>query len=231
MWLPAFEFGPAPDPAAASAALAQLASFDLAIFVSPQAVRATAALLGGAWPAGTATAAVGAGTRAAVRDAIPAAAAARLLAPPAGEHDGGSGSESLWPVLQAMQPRPRRVLVLRAQGGREWLAERLQAAGATVVPLAVYSRLPFAPPAELRAQLAAAARDGIASLISSSDAVDALQSMLAGAPSVLEALRAGPALATHPRIAERLRAAGFGNVAVCAPDAAAIRAALGGVGS
>jgi uroporphyrinogen-III synthase len=230
LWLPAFEFGPAPDAAAASAVLAQLASFDLAIFVSPQAVRATAGLLAGRWPAGTAIAAVGAGTRAALEVALPGASAARLLVPPADEQSGGSGSESLWPVLQAMQPPPRRVLLLRAQGGREWLAERLQAAGAVVAPLAVYSRLPFEPPAELRSRLAAAAASGIASLISSSDAVDALLSMLAGAPEVLRAMRAGPALATHPRIAARLRAAGFANVACCAPDAASIRAALGEAG-
>lgn len=231
LWLPAFEFGPAPDAAAASTVLAQLAAFDLAIFVSPQAVRATAGLLGDRWPAGTTIAAVGAGTRAALEVALPGASAARLLTPPEGEQSGGSGSESLWPVLQAMQPPPRRVLLLRAQGGREWLAERLQAAGAAVEPLAVYSRLPFEPPTELRSRLAAAAATGgIASLISSSDAVDALLSMLAGAPAVLEALRAGPALATHPRIAARLRAAGFADVALCAPEAAAVRAALGEVG-
>jgi len=34
--------------------LAALAGFDLAIFVSPQAARATAALLAQPWPAGTA---------------------------------------------------------------------------------------------------------------------------------------------------------------------------------
>lgn len=40
LWLPAFEIGPAPDEAAARAALARLADFDLAVFVSPAAVRA-----------------------------------------------------------------------------------------------------------------------------------------------------------------------------------------------
>ena len=229
VWLPAFEFGPPPDEVHARAVLASLADFDLAIMVSPQAVRAAAALLGGTWPAGTAIAAVGAGTRAAVQAAVPGAARARLL--PAPDEDiRGSGSESLWPLLQAMQPLPRRVLLLRAQSGREWLAEKLQDAGAAVTPLAVYSRLPHVPSAEQRARLGGAAGAGLASVVSSSDAVDALTSMLGDQPGVLLALRAGAALASHPRIAERLRAAGFARVAVCAPEAQANLASLREVG-
>jgi uroporphyrinogen-III synthase len=223
LWLPAFEFGAAPDEAGARAVLAA-GGFDLAIFVSPQAARATAALLDQPWPAGTAIAAVGAGTRAAVLAAIPGAASATLLAP-AGDADA-SGSESLWPLLQALQPSPRRVLLLRGQSGREWLAERLQEAGATVVPLAVYSRLPYAPTDELRARLASAARTGLACVISSSDAVDALVGMFGGQPDVLHALRAGSAFASHPRIAERLRAVGFARVTVCAPESNAIAGLL-----
>ena len=226
LWLPAFEFGPAPDEAAASAALADLARFDLAIFVSPQAARAAAALLTRPWPAGTAIAAVGAGTRAAVLASIPAAAGAVLLAPPDDGDMRRSGSESLWPLLQAMRPLPRRVLLLRAQGGREWLAERLHEAGATVVPVAVYSRLRFVPDPRLRERLAAAAASGSACVVSSSDAVEALTAMFAAEPEMLRALRDGLALAAHPRIAERLRKAGFGRVAVCAPTVDAIVAML-----
>ena len=225
LWLPAFEFGPAPDEPQARAVLAALAGFDLAIFVSPQAVRATAALLAQPWPAGTAIAAVGAGTRAALLESIAGAQNARLL--PARDEDmRGSGSEALWPLLQAMQPLPRRVLLLRAQGGREWLAGKLQQAGSTVTALAVYARLPHVPCAGLRARLAAAAQAGLASVISSSDAVDALADMLGDQPGVLSALRAGPALASHPRIAERLRAAGFARAAVCALQPQAIVASL-----
>jgi uroporphyrinogen-III synthase len=78
----------------------------------------------------------------------------------------------------------------------------------------------------LRVRLAAAATRGLASVVSSSDAVEALARMCDAQPEVLRALRSGTALASHPRIAERLRAAGFGRVVVCAPDAAAIVAAL-----
>jgi len=224
LWLPAFEFGPPPDEARARAVLASVADFDLAIFVSPQAVRATAALLAQPWPAGTVIAAVGAGTRAAVA-AIGGSERARLL-PEREEDMHGSGSEALWPLLQAMQPLPGRVLLLRAQSGREWLADRLHDAGSSVTPVAVYSRLPCCPSDELRARLAAAVPRGLASVVSSSDAVASLTDALGGQPAVLQALRAGLALASHPRIAERLRSSGFARVVVCAPEAAAILASL-----
>ncbi len=230
LWLPAFEFGPAPDEAQARAVLASLADFDLAVLVSPQAVRATAALLAQPWPARTTIAVVGAGTRAAVLADIAGAERARLV-PERDEDIDGSGSESLWPLLQAMQPAPRRVLLLRAQSGREWLAGKLQAAGCTVSALAVYTRSAFSPAEQLRLQLAAAAAAGLASVISSSDAVDALAQMFGAQPDVLHALRAGPALASHPRIADRLRAAGFGRVTLCAPEAGAIVAAVGDGGA
>jgi len=225
LWLPAFEFGPAPDAAQAREALAGLAGFDLAVLVSPQAVRATAALLDGRWPAATAIAAVGAGTRAVLRE-LPGADAATVLAP-ADDDFRNSGSEALWPLLTAR--RPRRVLLLRAQSGRDWLAQRLAETGAEVRALAVYTRQPPAVDGELRQRLdrLAAAADGLASVVSSSDAVDALGGLFAGQPQVLAALRQGAALASHPRIAERLRAVGYAQVVVCPPEAAAIVAALG----
>lgn len=226
LWLPAFEFGPAPDAAQARAALARLVEFDLAVFVSPQAARATAVLMSQPWPARTAIAAVGAGTRSAVLDSIPGASAATVIAPSGDEEAGASGSESLWPLLQAMRPAPRRVLLLRAESGRDWLTGRLQQAGAAVTPLAVYSRQAHVPSAAARARLAAAAPEGLACVITSSDAVDALSDMVGRLPDVLAALRGGIALASHPRIAARLRAAGFTRVAECSPKSAAVLAAL-----
>ncbi len=226
LWLPAFEFGAAPDEAYARSVLARLADFDLAVFVSPQSARATATLLDVPWPRGTEIAAVGAGTRAALHE-IAGAGAAAVIAPAGDDDAGGSGSEALWPLLQSMPP-PRRVLLLRAQGGREWLGEQLARAGAEVTALAVYSRLPPSVPDEVRERLSvlAAGDDGLASVVSSSDAVAALARVLASQPQVLAALRRGTALASHPRIADRLREAGYERVAECALDAAAIAAAL-----
>lgn len=225
LWLPAFDLGPASDPRAVEQALARLAEVDLAIFVSPAAARATAAALPSTWPAGTTIATVGAATERAVRDHIPSAGAATMLS--ASGDDAESGSEALWTVLQTQPALPRRVLILRAQGGREWLLDQLRGAGVAVEALAVYERRPHAPSRAdgdwLRARAAGGA---IASVVSSSEAVAALLDGLRDEPAALAALRGGPALATHPRIGERLRAGGFADVRLCAPSAAAVHAAL-----
>ena len=121
-----------------------------------------------------------------------------------------------------------RVLLLRAEGGRTWLADRLAGAGARVTAVAVYSR---------RAR--SAGEDDIATLrrwrdagrapamlVTSSEAIEVLVRQIDRA-GARDWLRAGLALATHERIAERLRAAGFARVALAAPRADAIVAALG----
>jgi uroporphyrinogen-III synthase len=224
LWLPAFDLGPAPDPQRARQTLAQLAQFDLAVFVSPTAVDATAALLPRAWPATTTIGTVGAATERAVQERLPGAAQAPRVTV-AG--DGPSGSEALWVALQAREALPRRVLVLRAGAGRDWLLERLRAAGAQVQPLAVYRRSEHAPSAMAGAWLWQRAAIGpVASLVTSSEAVTALQRQCAGAPTVLAALYRGPALASHPRIGARLRAAGFADVRECELSVAAIAAQL-----
>ncbi len=226
LWLPAFQFGPAPEPDRARATLALLSTFDLAIFVSPQAVRATAELLPGQWPAQTRIAAVGAATRVAVLDAIAGADSAAVIAPEGDNDTEASGSEALWRALQSLPLPPQRVLLLRAQSGRDWLGQRLQSLGAQVEALATYARVATVPDADLREALDKAASAPMASVISSSDAVAALQRMLAPQPPVWQALLAGPALAAHPRIATGLRAAGFARISICALTARAVLQAL-----
>jgi uroporphyrinogen-III synthase len=226
LWLPAFEIGPAPDEPAARAALAQLADFDLAIFVSPAAVRATAALLAGTWPARTAIGAVGAATARAIAQAIPGAQSAPCIAPGgADEHD--AGSEAFWDALTRSALQPQRVLLLRAEGGRAWLAERLAESGARVTPVAVYSRRARSASDDEIATLRRWRDAGRAPamLVTSSEAVDVLVRQIDRA-GARDWLRAGVALATHVRIAERLRAAGFARVALAAPRADAIAVVL-----
>lgn len=226
LWLPAFEIGPAPDEHAAREALARLADFDLAVFVSPAAVRAAAALLVEAWPERTAIGAVGGATARAVAQSIPGAQSAVLIAPgDADETD--AGSEGLWDALTRAALRPQRALLLRAEGGRTWLAERLAEAGARVTAVAVYSRRVRNAGddeiATLRRWKDAGRRPAM--LVTSSEAVDVLVRQLERA-GALEWLHAGLALATHARIAERLRAAGFARVALAAARADAIVDAL-----
>lgn len=208
LWWPAFRIGPAPDAARVHATLARLADYELAVFVSPAAVRAVA-LWVPAWPAATRAGAVGEATAAELRAAIRLPAGA-LLAPP----DDAAGSEAFWAVCQQFRLTPRRVLILRAQHGREWLAERFAAAGAQVDTLAVYARLEVEPDAAAQAALAAHIAQGRAAVtvVSSSEAVEALDRQVQPVAGAAGWLRAGVALATHARIAERLLAAGYTRV-------------------
>jgi uroporphyrinogen-III synthase len=231
LWLPAFDLGPAPDPRSVERVLAHLEKYDLVVFVSPAAVRAAVALCPAEWPAAIVIGAVGAATAGALRDEMPAAAAARIVAPPDPGEDSdaqpSSGSEALWSALEAAGVRPRRVLLLRAEGGRDWLLERWRAAGVDATPLAVYARRAHRPTsAQTRWLDAHADRPAVASVITSSEAVDTLMDHLRAWPGLLAAARMGPALASHPRIASRLREAGFADVRRVRPEAAAIAECL-----
>lgn len=211
--LPAFEIEPPADVAAVRARLAGLDHFDLAIFVSPAAVRAARDLLSGTWPAPTRIAAVGAGTAQVVHEALALPAQAQVIAPAAQGADEAPGSEALWPLLNMLRPAPRRVLILRAEQGREWLGERLREAGAEVSVLAVYRRsarpwTAYATATELAAALARAPTI----VVTSSEAAHVLRQQIhAIAPAALQAVRL---VTMHPRIAAALTAVGFAQVRV-----------------
>lgn len=244
-WLPAFDIGPAPDLTAARAALARLADVDLAVFVSPAAVRETRRLLGTAeWPPGTAIGAVGAATADTARELLarPDGQPLSVIAPEpvAGasvdqrgdaameEADAGSGSEAFMQALDAHRlraaghgasaPPLRHALLLRAAHGRNWLIEQLGASGMAVDPVAVYARRARSWDAADRAWVEARIEGPAPVLVvTSSEAVDALIDAVTQAlPAALPWLRRGRALGLHPRIVERLHAAGFADAA-CVP--------------
>ncbi len=156
----------------------------------------------------------GPGTVAALREAgIPDA---HIDAPAleAGQFD----SEALWAVVARRPWQGRRVLIVRGQGagaempgasnGRDWLARQLAAAGALPEFLAVYQRSAPLFTAQQRKTIEDAAVDGSVWLFSSSEAVGHLP-----AADWSQAR----AVATHPRIAEAVRAAGWGVVAESRP--------------
>lgn len=236
LWLPAFDLGPPPDLGEAERVLARLADFDLALFVSPAAVRATALVLAARrWPAAVAIGAVGASTRAAALATLSFGPEAQpeLVAPEESDDgDSASGSEAFWRVLQARAPRagmPRRVLLLRAGHGREWLQARFEQAGAAVTALAVYERRAHtwsADEARWVARRAAGAAPAL--VLTSSEAVAALGAAAAAAdPSgaSLRWLRRGRVLALHPRIVAAAQAAGFAESLCVACDLEALLAA------
>lgn len=226
LWLPAFSISAPPDERHVTAVLGRLADYQLAVFVSPAAVEATADRIT-AWPRGVALAAVGDGTRRALLARIRGADRATLHAPATGDTDGeGGGSEALWRVLQPSIGPLQRALILRAENGREWLSEQLMAAGVVVESVAVYSRrvadVPPAAVARLR-DWHARNRFGVL-VVTSSEGVDAVVGQVEPVTGP-EWIRAALALASHERIAARLRTAGFPDVKVVPLDADSIRKA------
>lgn len=220
--LPLLAIGDAPDAAAVQAAWASLPGLALAMFVSPSAVERFFAqrprLAPGAapWPEGVWAGSTGPGTaRALVLAGVPATA---VVSPP--EAGGQFDSEALWRGL-----RPRRcwqgaaALIVRAEGGRDWLAETLRAEGATVRFVEAYRRAAPVLDAAGQATLAAALRapEAHAWLFSSSEAIGHLPLLAPGADWARAV-----ALATHPRIAAAAGALGFGQVLQLAPSPTAV---------
>ena len=148
-------------------------------------------------------------------------------------------SEALWRVIGERDWRGRRVLVLRGQGadalpgstassGRDWLARQWEAAGAQVDFLSVYQRrAPVLDEAQVRRAVKASS-DGSIWLFSSSEAVGNLTDLpgLAGLD-----WRGARAVATHGRIAQTVRALGWGVVVESRPALADVRKAIASIES
>ena len=217
--LPLIEILPARDPGPVAAAWAGLAEIDLAVFVSPNAAQQFFHHADRPWPAGTLAACVGPGSaQALIECGVPAA----QVVQPAGDA-ASLDSEHLW---QQLSPRRdwagARVLLLRGDGGREWLAERLLEAGAHVEAVTTYHRAGPRFDAAEQSLLAAirAEPTGFVWLFSSAEAVGHLRD---------QGLVGQRAIATHPRIAEAARAAGFEPVVLARPAPEAVTRALKGL--
>lgn len=217
--LPLIEIGAVADPAPVQAAWRGLPGKDLVMFVSANAVAHFFALApaGLAWPQGLRAACTGPGTAAALREAgVPAGC---VVEPPVDA--GNFDSEALWSLLAAQDWAGRQVLVVRGEDGRDWLADTLRAQGAAVEFVTAYRRCAPQPDAEGRALLAQALATPAAHLwlFSSSQAVGYLRALAPRAD-----WSRSLALASHPRIAQAARDAGFAQVLLGAPSVAAVAA-------
>jgi uroporphyrinogen-III synthase len=219
--LPLIGIAPPSDPAAVTVAWQSLAARQLVVFVSPNAAEQFFALkpAGAVWPGSVEAASPGPGTsRVLERLGVPAA---RIIEPAA---DAAQfDSESLWAQLRGRDWHGVAVLIVRGDGGREWLADTLRDHGALVDYLSAYRRAaPTLGPGEQACLAAALATPGAHLwLFSSSEAIDHLQQL---APHA--SWKAARALATHPRIAERARDTGFGQVHECRPAMDAVVACI-----
>jgi uroporphyrinogen-III synthase len=176
-------------------------------------------------------AAVGPATAQAL-DASPELRAARLLWPkPPLSFD----SEGLWVALQPHLATIRRVLIVRGQSGREWLAEQFEQRKVSVDRYTVYKRQPvvWSPAQRQAVQEACRYARNVVFQLTSSQAVDAFVEQMRQA-GLLFVLTRARFVVIHERVAARLRSqlrvllgpTVSPEVKLCAPDDDAMRLAL-----
>ncbi len=244
---PLLAIGPAADDAPLRTALARLGEFALVVFVSPNAIQyavdALATVQGNAvaqWPSGVPVAVVGPASVTALAERGIAAPDHRVIAPAGADCNGANGiaageearfdSEALWARLEPAALQGRAVLIVRGNGGRDWLGDRLREAGAEVTAVEAYQRT-LPEPGAMQWQ---AVRDGLSAgaapqawLLTSSEAVRNLDTLARQnlSPQELAALKQVQCIAPHARIAEQAEALGFTRILRAAPGDAGLLAA------
>jgi uroporphyrinogen-III synthase len=185
---------------------AALDDYDIAIFVSANAVE-FGAPPGGRWPARIATYAPGPGTAEALASA--GIAGARI---PAKSWD----SEGLLELPDLQDVTGKRIVIFRGEGGREFLGNSLRARGGAVDHVPCYRR---AAPESGADGLIEAMHEGRANALTLT-AAEGFDNLLAAlGPAGRAELQKVPIFAAHPRIAERVRERGLTAVETAGGDA------------
>ncbi len=195
---PLLEIRPTHDDQALTEQISRLQQADLAIFISPNAVRYGLAAIraSGELPASLKIATVGPGSAKALREF-----GIDHVIVPAGRSD----SEALLALPELQNVAGTNVMIFRGDGGRELLGDTLKARGAKVEYVTCYLR----SKSDLDvAALRTAAPDAIT--VTSSEALSHLREMFEDAQC--EDLRAIPLFLPHERIAEAARQQGWQHV-------------------
>lgn len=211
---PAIEIVAPTDEGPARALLDRLEDFDIAVFISANAVERGLALLGRPWPGKVRAAAVGPGTRRRLEES----GVREVIAP-----QGRADSEALLALPAFGSMAGRRVAIIRGEGGREVLREVLQARGAAVEYAECYRRVrPQADPASLLSDWSRGSVHAVT--VGSAEALANLRAMLGGPGARLVADT--PLFVPHPRVAEEARRLGIARVVVAEPGDGGMLAAL-----
>lgn len=220
---PVLGIEPVADPTPLIAAMTTLSRYRLAIFVSPNAIRHALAHRPGSWPPATAIGVMGPGSVATLAARGIAVPAVDVFAPTGPRYD----SEAL---LEALGPRAANgpILIVKGSGGRTWLADRLRADGATVETVEAYRRVRPAPDPDGAARLRAATAEArpIAYVVTSTEGLGHLVTMLAEVLGDPAASRCSRVYASHARIADAAQAAGFTDVVLTPPGDAGLVASI-----
>ncbi len=220
---PLIDIAPADDTGPLHAALATLERYALVVFVSPNAVDYAFSEYKAIWPHALPVGVVGPGSVAALARHGVEAPAYKIISPAAAPEDDTArfDSEALFAELDAAMNvatlEGKRVLIVRGDGGREWLAERLREAGVEVETVAAYRRLvPEPSVAAWQRVHALLAGEPHAWLLTSSEGVrnlDELAREHLNAGEIAQLKRA-TLVTPHPRIAQTARGLGFDSITV-----------------
>lgn len=197
---PAMEIVQVTD-AAIAACIAQLHTFDAAIFISPNAARYGLAAINAQrnWPTHIQVYALGPGT---ARE-LAQQGMADIIQP------DGQDTEALLSLPQLNAVRNQRIVIFRGVGGRELLADTLRTRGAEVVYAECYRRV--RPDGDAQAVIQRWSIGQIhAVTIGSAETLHNLASMLGEIG--IRLLRTTPVFAPHEKIAEVARASGIQQV-------------------
>jgi len=196
--LPLLEIEPVSDPLQLNELVSRLADFDLAIFISPNAVRFGMAAIQSAsgLPDHLRVATIGQGSAQALRDA----GVKDVIAPL-----DRSDSEALLEMPQLQNVLGWKIVIFRGDGGRELLGDTLIQRGAKVEYATCYFRR---KPLQDVSALLSRAPDAIT--LSSSEALGYLWEMID--ESVRKQVSTLPLFVPHTRIAKKASQQGWQNV-------------------
>jgi uroporphyrinogen III methyltransferase/synthase len=238
---PLIDIAPAEDLAPLHAALGALERYALVVFVSPNAVDHAFAESGAIWPHALPVGVVGPGSVAALARHGVEAPAYQVISPAVAADDEAArfDSEALFAAIDtslgAASLEGRRVLIVRGDGGREWLAERLREAGVEVETVAAYRRLVPEPSMAAWTRVhELLAGEPHAWLVTSSEGVRNLDELAREHLNGVEIaqLKRATLVTPHPRIAQTARGLGFDSITVSgAGDERIARALLAAVPS
>ncbi len=209
---PAIAIAPPADPGPLARALAALAGYDLAFFVSANAAE-FGAPPPGTWPRHVAVFAPGPGTAEAL-----AALGIEGVRVPATSFD----SAGLLALPELADLRGKRVAIFRGETGRDELAVALSARGAVVDHVPCYARVRPSGTRGLDDAFAEGRIDAVT--LTSSEGLDNLWSQVAPATRIRWA--AVPTFVPHPRIAQHARDAGLAVIGTAGGDAGLIAGLL-----
>ena len=228
--LPLLTIVPKDNLALADHIASALKDADLAIFVSPNAIESVLRLLERDWqdfskkiiPIGV----MGGSSKLALQNhGIGLEETPTPIAiPTSNEH---WDSEGLWQELQGLKWdwSNKKIVIFKGEGGRDWLADTLKKAGATIETISTYTRIPL--DVDNPAWQAIGEMDFSKSLwlLTSSEAVRYLGDI--AKDQFAQTLESASALCPHHNIADAAELIGFGEVFTTEPgDEALIKATL-----